>query len=146
MPNNPNPVPTSINLSPQQFIAATTSIPPTTDASAFTDPVAEFFQILELEIRVKSFEKFLQLATFFRQQDENLEMLYRRLLKLKEDTQSITDLESAHRYLHSLEGTPTLHVPVLQRVFVEFGDSYILIHVYNISEKLECHNPTLREL
>jgi hypothetical protein len=64
-------------------------------------------------------------------------MLYRRLLKLKEDTQSITDLETAHRYLRLLEGTPTLHAQVLQRVFAEFGDSYTLLDVYNISEKLE---------
>jgi hypothetical protein len=64
-------------------------------------------------------------------------MLYRRLFKFKEDTQSITDLEAAHRYLCLLEGTPTLHVQVLQRIFVEFGDSYTLLDVYNISEKLE---------
>jgi hypothetical protein len=64
-------------------------------------------------------------------------MLYRRLLKLKEDTQSITNLEAAHRYLRSLEGTPTLHAQVLQRVFAKFGDSYTLLDVYNISEKLE---------
>jgi len=64
-------------------------------------------------------------------------MLYRRLLKVKEDTQSITNLEAAHRYLHSLEGTPTLHVQVLQRVFVEFGDLYTLLNVYNVSKKLE---------
>jgi hypothetical protein len=43
MPNNPDPVPTSVNLSPQQLIAATASIPPTTDAPAFADPVGEFF-------------------------------------------------------------------------------------------------------
>jgi hypothetical protein len=64
-------------------------------------------------------------------------MLYRRLLKLKEDTLSITDLEASHRYLHSLEGTPTLHAQVLQRVSAEFGDLYILLDVYEISEKLE---------
>jgi hypothetical protein len=64
-------------------------------------------------------------------------MLYRRLVKLKEDTQSITDLEAAHRYLHSLEGTPILHAQVLQRVFTKFGDSYTLLDVYNISKKLE---------
>ncbi len=64
-------------------------------------------------------------------------MFYRRLLKLKEDTQSITDLEVAHRYLRSLEGTPTLHAQVLQRVFAEFGDLYTLLDVYNIFEKLE---------
>ncbi|CAK9209622.1 unnamed protein product [Sphagnum troendelagicum] len=77
------------------------------------------------------------LATFSRQNDETLKMLYRRLLKLKEDTQSIIDLEAAHWYLCSLEGTPTLHAQVLQRVFAEFGDSYTLLDVYNISEKLE---------
>jgi hypothetical protein len=64
-------------------------------------------------------------------------MFYRRLLKFKEDTQSITDLEAAHRYFCLLEGTPTLHGEVLQRVFVELGDSYTLLDVYNISEKLE---------
>jgi len=109
VPNNLDPVPFSINLSPQQFIAATTNIPPTTNAPAFVDPVGEFFRILELEFPVKSFEKILQLATFSWQKDETLKMLYRRFLKLKEDTQSITDLEAAHRYLRSLEGTPTLH-------------------------------------
>jgi hypothetical protein len=36
-------------------------------------------------------------------------MLYKRFLKLKEDTQSITNLEVVDQYLHSLEGTPTLH-------------------------------------
>jgi len=64
-------------------------------------------------------------------------MLYRRLLKLKEDTQSITNLEVAHWYLHSLEGTPPLYVLVLQRVFAEFGNSYTLLDVYNIFKKLE---------
>jgi len=137
VPNNPDPVPTSVNLSPQQLIAATANIPPTTDAPAFADPVGEFFRILELEFPVKSFENFLQLATFSRQKDETLKMLYRRLFKLKEDTQSITDLEAFHRYLRLLEGTPTLRTQVLQRVFAEFGDSYTLLDVYNISEKLK---------
>jgi hypothetical protein len=137
MPNNPDLVPTSVNLSPQQFIAATANIPPTTYAPTFVDRVEEFFQILELEFLIKSFEKILQLATLSRQKDETFKMLYRRLLKLKEDTQSITDLKATHRYLRSLEGTPTLHAQVLQRVFAEFGDSYTLLDVYNISEKLE---------
>jgi hypothetical protein len=137
VPNNPNPVPTSINLSPQQLIVATANIPPTIDAATFADPMGEFFQVLELEFLVKSFEKILQLATFSRQKEETLKMLYRRLLKLKKDTQSITDLEVIHRYLRSLEGTSTLHAQVLQRVFVEFGNSYTLLDVYNISEKLE---------
>jgi hypothetical protein len=64
-------------------------------------------------------------------------MFYKRLLKLKKNTQSITDLEVAHWYLRSLKGIPTLHAKVLQRVFEEFGDLYILLDVYNISKKLE---------
>jgi len=135
--NNPDRVPTSVNLFPRQLIATIANIPPTIDASAFADPVAEFFRILELKFLVKSSEKVLQLATFSWQKDETLKMFYRRFFKLKEDTQSITDLEAAHRYLCSLEGTPTLHAQVLQRVFVEFGDSYTLLDVYNISIKLE---------
>jgi len=59
MPNNPDPVPTSVNLSPQQLIVATTNIPPTTDAPAFIGPVGEFFRILELKFPVKSSEKIL---------------------------------------------------------------------------------------
>jgi hypothetical protein len=66
VPNNPNLVPTLINLSPQQLIAPTTNIPPTTDAPTFIDPVGEFFRILELEFPVKSSKKILQLATFSR--------------------------------------------------------------------------------
>ncbi len=59
MPNNLDPIPTLVNLSLQQLIAATTNIPPTTDALAFADPVGEFFRILELEFLVKSSEKIL---------------------------------------------------------------------------------------
>jgi hypothetical protein len=43
MPNNLDPVFTSINLSLQQLIAATANIPPTIDAQAFADPVGELF-------------------------------------------------------------------------------------------------------
>jgi len=57
MPNNPDPIPTSINLSPQQLIAASANIPPTTGAPTFADPVGEFFQAFELEFPVKSSEK-----------------------------------------------------------------------------------------
>ncbi len=39
MPNNPNPVPTSINHFPQQLIATTANIPPIIDAPAFADLV-----------------------------------------------------------------------------------------------------------
>lgn len=135
--NNLAPVPTSVALSPQQLAAATATIPPTIDSSTFSDPVGEFFRVLELEFPVKSSEKTLQLATFSRQKGQTLKMLYCRLLKLKDDTQSITELEAAHRYLRALEGTPDLHSQVLQRVFSEFGDSYTLLDVYTISEKLE---------
>jgi hypothetical protein len=58
--------------------------------------MGELFRIIELEFSIKSSEKNLQLATFFRQKDENLKMLYKKLLKLKEDTHSITNLEAAH--------------------------------------------------
>jgi hypothetical protein len=109
MPNNPNPIPVSINLSFQQLIATMANNPPTIDASTFADLVGEFFQVFELEFLIKSSEKILQFATFFQQKDETFKILYKRLLKLKEDTQSITDLEAAHQYLRSLEGTPTLH-------------------------------------
>jgi hypothetical protein len=64
-------------------------------------------------------------------------MLYRRLLKLKKDIQSIKNMETAHRYLCLLESTLTFHGQVLQRVFVEFGDLYTLLDVYNVFEKLE---------
>jgi len=64
-------------------------------------------------------------------------MLYRRFLKLKKDTQSITNLEAAHRYFRSLEDTPTLHAQVLQRVFTKFGNLYTSLDVYNILKKLE---------
>jgi hypothetical protein len=43
MPNNPDLVPTLVNISPQQFIVATTNIPPTIDAQAFINPVGECF-------------------------------------------------------------------------------------------------------
>jgi hypothetical protein len=64
MPNNPDLVPTSINLSPQQFIVVITNIPPTINAPTFPDPVGEFFRVLELEFLVKNFEIILQITTF----------------------------------------------------------------------------------
>ncbi len=137
VPNNPNLVPTSVIFFPQQPIIVTINIPPTIDAPAFTDPVGEFFQVFELEFLINSYNKILQLATFSRQKDETLKMLYKRLFKLKEDIHSITNLEVAHRYFRSLKGTPTLHAQVLQHVFVKFVDSYTLLDVYNIFEKLK---------
>jgi hypothetical protein len=113
MPNNPDPVPTLVNIFLQQLIVATANIPPTIDAPAFVDPVGELFQVLKLEFFIKNFEKILQLATFSQQKDETFKMLYMRLLKLKEDTQSVTDLEVARRYLRLLKGIQTLHAQVL---------------------------------
>jgi len=55
MPNNPDVVPTSVNLSPQQLIVIIVNIPPTIHALAFVDPVGEFFRVFELEFSVKSF-------------------------------------------------------------------------------------------
>ncbi len=86
VPNNRDPVPTSINLSPQQLITITTSIRPTIDAPTFVDPMGKSFGVFELEFPVKNFEKNLHLTTFYRRKDETLKMLYMKLLKLKEDT------------------------------------------------------------
>jgi hypothetical protein len=74
----------------------------TINAPAFADPMGEFFRVLELQFPIKSFEKILQLATFSWQKTETLKMFYRRLLKLKEDTESITNLKAAHRHFRSL--------------------------------------------
>jgi hypothetical protein len=41
VPNNPDLVPTLINLSPRQLIVVTKNIPPTINAPAFLDPVEE---------------------------------------------------------------------------------------------------------
>jgi hypothetical protein len=57
VPNNPNSVPTSINLSPQQLIVGTAKIPPTIDTPTVADPVGDFFRILELEFSIKNSEK-----------------------------------------------------------------------------------------
>jgi hypothetical protein len=96
MPNNLDPVRTLVNLSPQQFIATTANIPPTIDALAFINLVGEFFRVLQLEFLIKGSEKILQLTTFSQQKDETFKMFYRKLLKLKEDTQNIIDLEATH--------------------------------------------------
>jgi hypothetical protein len=57
MPNNPNPIPTSVNLSLQQLIVITTNIPPIMDAPSFATPVGEFVQDLKLEFLVKVLKK-----------------------------------------------------------------------------------------
>jgi hypothetical protein len=42
--NNPNPIPTLVNLSPQQLIATIANIPLTIDAPAFSDIVGNSFE------------------------------------------------------------------------------------------------------
>jgi hypothetical protein len=74
VPNNLNPIPTSINLSAQQLIVTTANNPPAIDALAFVDLVGKFFWVLELEFLIKSSKKILQLATFYQQKDETLKM------------------------------------------------------------------------
>jgi hypothetical protein len=59
MPNNPDPVPTSVNFFPQKLVATTANDPSTINALALVNPMGEFFQVLELEFSVKSFEKIL---------------------------------------------------------------------------------------
>jgi hypothetical protein len=41
--NNPDPVPTLVNLSLQQLIVVIANNPPTIDALAFAGPMGEFF-------------------------------------------------------------------------------------------------------
>jgi hypothetical protein len=43
VPNNPDSVPISVNLSLQQLIVGIANIPPTIDAPAFANPMGEFF-------------------------------------------------------------------------------------------------------
>jgi hypothetical protein len=43
MPNNLDPIPTLINISPQQLIVGTANVPPTIDATTFADPSRELF-------------------------------------------------------------------------------------------------------
>jgi hypothetical protein len=57
MPNNPHPVPTSVNFFLQQLITVTVNILPTINAPTFADTIREFFQVLELEFLIKSSEK-----------------------------------------------------------------------------------------
>jgi hypothetical protein len=57
VPNNPDLVPTSINLSLQELIIAIANISPTINVPAFANPMGEFFRVLELEFLIKNFEK-----------------------------------------------------------------------------------------
>jgi hypothetical protein len=59
MPNNPDPIPTLINLSLTQLIVVSVNNPPTIEIPSFVDPVGEFFRVLDLEFLIKSCEKIL---------------------------------------------------------------------------------------
>ncbi len=64
VPNNPDSVPISINISPQQLIAVTANIFLTINATPFVDLVGKLSWVLELEFPIKNSEKILQLVTF----------------------------------------------------------------------------------
>jgi hypothetical protein len=59
VPNNPDLVPISINLSSQQLIIVIANISSTIDAPAFVDLMGEFFRVFELEYLVKSSKKIM---------------------------------------------------------------------------------------
>jgi len=63
VPNNPDPIPISVNLYLQQLIVVTANILPTIDALAFVDLMGELFRVLELEFLVQNSEKIMQFAT-----------------------------------------------------------------------------------
>ncbi len=98
--------------------------------------MGEFFRILELKFLVKSFEKILQLATFFRQKDETFKMLYR-------SSEAQRGYSKHHRpgscpsvssFIGRYSNTPCVGFATS---FGEFGDSYTFLDVYNIFEKLK---------
>jgi hypothetical protein len=57
VPNNPNPILTSINISLQQLIVAIEKIPPTINAPVFVDLKGAFFQVFKLKFSVKNSKK-----------------------------------------------------------------------------------------
>jgi hypothetical protein len=59
MPNNPDPVPILINLSPIQLIIVSVNNPLTIGLPSFVNLVGEFFRVLDLEFFIKSCEKVL---------------------------------------------------------------------------------------
>jgi hypothetical protein len=73
MPNNPDLVPTSLNLFPQRLIVAIGNILPTIDALAFVNTIGEFFWVLELEFLVKGFEIFFVTRHIFSTEGWNLQ-------------------------------------------------------------------------
>jgi hypothetical protein len=58
VPNNPNPILTSVNLSPQQLIVAIVNIPPTINTLAFADSVGNFFEFLNWNFQSRVLKKF----------------------------------------------------------------------------------------
>ncbi len=59
MPNNPDLIPTLVDLSLQQLIVATANIPSTIDIPTFTNWMGVFFWILKQKFLVKSSKIFL---------------------------------------------------------------------------------------
>ncbi len=64
VPNNLNSIPTLVNFSPHQFIAATTNIPPTIDALALLIQWGNFFDFLSWNFRLKVIKKICSLPPF----------------------------------------------------------------------------------
>jgi hypothetical protein len=97
------------------FLLNNSLLLPQTFLPPFTNSMWEFFRVLELEFLIKTFEKVLQLPPSLGRKMKPSRCSTRgfrcskRLPMLKEDIQSITELEAAHRYFRSLEGISTLH-------------------------------------
>jgi hypothetical protein len=64
MPNNLDLVPTSVNLSPQQFIATTANILRMIDAATFADLVGNPFEFLSWNFRSRVLKKFYNSLPF----------------------------------------------------------------------------------
>lgn len=117
----------TVALTVKELATITAQVSYSIQVSSNEDQWVSFSKLLSQNSLVKSLEKILHVATLTRLKEENLKMLYRRRLKLREDTQSIMDLEAAYRYLRAQEGTPALHAQVLQPIFFQFENLYTLL-------------------
>jgi len=84
VPNNSDLVPISINLFPEQLIAATANNPPTINAPFLLIQWGNSFEFLSWNFRSRVLKKFYNSPSSFNRKIK-FKMLYKRLLKLKED-------------------------------------------------------------
>lgn len=131
------PEPTTITLTPAEMAAATVNISRDIPVPVFNDPVAEFFTVLDAAFPLKSPEKVAELSNFVRKKSETLQMMYRRMQKLRDDTQMLTDADAAVKFLDALEADTYLHFHLVNALFDRFGDTYTLTQVYETAERLE---------